>query len=459
MKRSCALFFLAGVALLAAPVATTRPVKDNLVEQIFKNIDPSSSPVDVQAILQEIADSHSKKYNCSISIAFKNATFTSEAAAGYIDFDKKTTTTTKDKFVWGSVTKMLTGAGILRHVDQGLFTLDSKIPPLVDPLLKAMADKNPHQNFTTLEELFGEEVNEVTIRDMLAMQSGIPDFDTAQPKGRYPTDSLRADLYAHPHHLYTPTQLMDVPWVRKGHLEKPPGPHGGVFRYSSTNFLILGLILAQAYGASSWETYPQINAIPENLRPAYSNIVFADTGAPSDHTPVHGYDETTYNNNTKHIDVSGVEGVFAGWTASDIIGSPADLAMFAYDLYGPEARIISADMVKEMIPTDPIYGLATFNLTWTTGRKGAAGSAYGHLGATYGYQSIVTYHPEFKFSLAIATNIETNYQSQPSDTLCFAFNNMMNIVQDKPLPTCVFNQSSYYGSSCQCKDAPRIQIE
>ncbi len=41
-------------------------------------------------------------------------------------------TTTADKFVWGSLTKMLTGMQILRQVAAGNVSVDSPIGPLVD---------------------------------------------------------------------------------------------------------------------------------------------------------------------------------------------------------------------------------------------------------------------------------------------------------------------------------------
>jgi len=49
------------------------------------------------------------------------------------------------------------------------------------------------------------------------------------------------------------------------------------------------------------------------------------------------------------------------------------------------------------------YGLATFNLTRMTPND----VAYGHLGATYGYQSVVVYIPSLTLSVAIGTNIES----------------------------------------------------
>ena len=48
------------------------------------------------------------------------------------------------------------------------------------------------------------------------------------------------------------------------------------------------------------------------------------------------------------------------------------------------------------------YGLATFNLTRLTPHD----VAYGHLGATYGYQSVVAYVPSLGMAFSIGTNIE-----------------------------------------------------
>lgn len=43
---------------------------------------------------------------------------------------------------------------------------------------------------------------------------------------------------------------------------------------------------------------------------------------------------------------------------------------------------------------------------------------YGHLGATYGYDSIFGYNPTLDLGIAIGTNIETPSQTQPSDAFC-----------------------------------------
>ena len=51
------------------------------------------------------------------------------------------------------------------------------------------------------------------------------------------------------------------------------------------------------------------------------------------------------------------------------------------------------------------YGLATFNLT----RYTPDDVAYGHLGSTYGYQSVVVYIPSLTLSIAVGTNLESHH--------------------------------------------------
>ena len=91
-------------------------------------------------------------------------------------------------------------------------------------------------------------------------------------------------------------------------------------------------------------------------------------------------------------------------------------------------------------------GLATFNLTRLTPHD----VAYGHLGATYGYQSIVVYVPSLELSIAIGTNIERDHQDQPQDVFCHVYNTAKAILQGQPVPTCTF-KSGYWNAGCDCK--------
>ena len=85
-------------------------------------------------------------------------------------------------------------------------------------------------------------------------------------------------------------------------------------------------------------------------------------------------------------DISNVDGVFAGWTASDLIGPPRDVAKLVYGIYGPNSPLLPIELQEFMFPKDneSFYGFATFNLTDISGLPKPEGITYGHLGATYG---------------------------------------------------------------------------
>jgi len=101
---------------------------------------------------------------------------------------------------------------------------------------------------------------------------------------------------------------------------------------------------------------------------------------------------------------------------------------------------------------ESFYGLASMNvgLLGITGCKGKLQIAYGHLGATYGYDSIYAYNPELDLSIAIATNIESETQTQPSDAFCHVFNRIKNFLLGEPVETCSYESYGYYGGVCNC---------
>ena len=102
-----------------------------------------------------------------------------------------------------------------------------------------------------------------------------------------------------------------------------------------------------------------------------------------------------------------------------------------------------------------------FNLTMAWGVSGAKASlskapgrgfnqAYGHLGATYGYQSSLIYFPAADVSLAVASNIETDNQVQPTDVACHAYHAVLAALYGWPEPTCTYTPNGYFGGTCDC---------
>jgi CubicO group peptidase (beta-lactamase class C family) len=344
----------------------------------------------------------------------------------------------------------------MKLVSQGAFTLDHTVGSLVDDVLGKMEKANPHQNFSRVEEVWGANIKTVTLRQLLRMTDGVPDFDTATPSSSEGMkDPLRAQLYKIPDHLDTPTELMSEPWVaHRWNNCKKWGKMGG-FCYSSTNFVLLGLVLAQHANVVDWKDLDQKAILPQYLQ---KEVVFAKDGTPVSYGSARGYDRTSYNmpagEHNDH-DNGDVKGVFAGWTASNLVASAAAMANLTWEIYGAYS-LAPKEYVDQMIPPKPsmlrpfsIYGLGTFNLGMETGQKGAYGEGYGHLGATYGYQSISGYFPALNISLAIATNIETDDQVQPSDAVCFVYNAVASAMLNQKI-TCTFEPRGYFGGTCTC---------
>jgi hypothetical protein len=103
------------------------------------------------------------------------------------------------------------------------------------------------------------------------------------------------------------------------------------------------MILAQHGDVESWDKLDQLSFMPEEVSKELSHTEFAIHGAPSAFTPIHGYDVTNYNGNTKHTphDNFNVDGVYSGWTASDLTAPTGDVASLIYEVYGPNERVVS----------------------------------------------------------------------------------------------------------------------
>jgi CubicO group peptidase (beta-lactamase class C family) len=242
--------------------------------------------------------------------------------------------------------------------------------------------------------------------------AGLPDFDTAKPNETdfsKSTDPFRATVYKNPTKDYKPYDLLKLPWVSTGKLDFAPGTDKA---YSSTNFLVLGLVLAAVAGPDgkgvAWDHFDQYAFRPEALVSQLLNhSVFAQRGAPDQFVKLSAYDRTSYNGHNASslpgIEVNKVHGVFGGWTASDIVAPVQDIADLAYDIYGEQSStslVTQAEVEMMTNKSQGFYGFATFLLSPFTGMptdvpagKVNYGTCWGHLGATYGWNSLVQYTP------------------------------------------------------------------
>eukprot|EP00929_Paragymnodinium_shiwhaense_P087667 TRINITY_DN4780_c0_g1_i2.p1 TRINITY_DN4780_c0_g1~~TRINITY_DN4780_c0_g1_i2.p1 ORF type:complete len:445 (-),score=70.57 TRINITY_DN4780_c0_g1_i2:423-1757(-) len=404
--------------------------------------------------IQTIIDEHKKEFNCSFSVAVKGP------ALGEVVTLASDDITTKSPFAWGSITKMWTGARIMQLVSQGVLKLHEPAHPYVDAQFEAMNKiKFPGMNFSKMRDLWGPESENVTIYNLLHMQSGIPDFDTANPNpyGK-DTDPFRATVYANPTQDFLEPKLMTVPWVATHNLTGHPGQG---FQYSSTNFGLLGMILSHHAGIADYRDFNQSSFMPDELAHVTPSIQWAQRGSPRDHGVVPGYDRTDYNGQdpkTGGVPVVDVHGVFSGWSASDFTAPPSAVAELGYALWGKSSLLMPSNVRDLMVPqplNETFYGLASMNvgLMGISGSSGEYHTVYGHLGATYGYDSLLGYNPKLDTAIAIATNIETQTQTQPSSAFCGVFNRVKNYLLKEPVQKCTFKASGYYGGKCSCSPA------
>ena len=91
----------------------------------------------------------------------------------------------------------------------------------------------------------------------------VPDYDTAKPWPRPPKDPFRSMVYAAPEREWDPKEILNLSWVATGRLETLlPGVRQ---MYSSTNFVLLGLLLAGLAKAPAWDALDQGSAAMDAL--------------------------------------------------------------------------------------------------------------------------------------------------------------------------------------------------
>lgn len=398
---------------------------------------------DLEAALSRVAEQMATKYNMSIAVAFHSPDAVFSVAAGYTDAGLGMGTRSRpahphDMYVWGSTTKMFTAPAVLQLVGRGIVSLTDPIAMHVDPLLVQL-------NGTRLADHFGHPINSVHVEHLLHMTSGIADYDD----GAFAEDQL-----THRAKAFGPVEILGK-YVRPSLLFAP----GQRQQYCSTNYILLGLILARyshRIGTPwSWQAYDQLTVIPAPLRNAFNESKFVVSGPCNKFTPVHGFMASYSTAAILPQDVWNVSCV-GGWTAGNYVGSVADVARFTYELYAKnDSRIVppalQAYLTNFSAPAAPgrkfkFYGMGTFSLDWSIGDA----EAYGHVGDTYGYQSQTTYFPGLGFVLAVATNVETASQAQPADATCIAYHEIAALMHGKEPPSCSFKVPFRFIGQCTC---------
>eukprot|EP00930_Biecheleria_cincta_P056433 TRINITY_DN42564_c0_g1_i1.p1 TRINITY_DN42564_c0_g1~~TRINITY_DN42564_c0_g1_i1.p1 ORF type:complete len:444 (-),score=52.62 TRINITY_DN42564_c0_g1_i1:39-1265(-) len=403
----------------------------------------------LKSALKRVADVMRDKYDMSVAAAFHTKELNFRVAAGFTDAGIGLGTRSRlaqpdDLYVWGSTTKMFTAPAVLQLIERNIIALADPISQHIDPILLQL-------NGTRLVQHFGPAIHGVQIQHLLHMTSGIQDYDGEQ---------FAKDQFANRTKAFGPIEIIGK-YVDPS-LEFPPGSKQN---YCSTNYILLGLVLATHYNVTGsawvWQSYPQQSVIPEALRAAFHDSKFALSQPCNEITPVHGFMESYSTAKLPKQDVWNVS-CLGGWTAGNYVGSVGDVARFTYELYSRSQPLIVSAASQALLTnfTAPgmggfkFYGMGTFNLAWSVGDA----DAYGHVGDTYGYQSQTTYFPSLDFALSVATNIETASQAQPADFTCLAFHELRAVLEGRPSPRCNFTVPHRFIGTCRCTSPEAVVV-
>ena len=107
----------------------------------------------LSARLEPLLAATAAKHNCSLSAALRFANGSRVSlAAGYTYPPHQVPAKVDDPYVWGSVTKLLTGVDLLDCVEQGLISLNDTVHPVIDEFFSAWHKQDPVRwNFTSME--------------------------------------------------------------------------------------------------------------------------------------------------------------------------------------------------------------------------------------------------------------------------------------------------------------------
>jgi D-alanyl-D-alanine carboxypeptidase len=259
----------------------------------------------------------------------------------------------------GSVTKTTTAVAILQLVDQGILSLNQTVREMDLEL----AAKFP-------------QIADITLERLLAMASGIPDY------ANDPQNSVLPIVLKDPQHYFTPNDLIAAGLA--GNISKP-----GDTGYSTTNYIILGEILAKKTNKSPEEA---VTDVYRALGMSESTLPAPEIFLPSPYTsgyfgkvegaaaPGYNYSEFTLVNQWTRTWARSGGGA---WSTLN------DLKTYASSAFGNtllskqmgEQRISKTSFLPESIAYGP-YGLGIF----------VRGDWIGHTGQLIGWESSVNFN-------------------------------------------------------------------
>jgi len=350
------------------------------------------------------------KLDVAIQIGWKSKNESFGVAAGKIANSSRKVTA-DDTFLYGSGTKSVTAAAVMRLADEKKISWSDKASKYIDPFMQ-------RNNGTTMERLFSKAVANATVLDVIRMAAGIPDFELPNSGGKR-ADPCDTEVLTHPDRVYPPYF-----WIRyasnttKGQPQCAPST---CTAYSSTSYEVAGLLLtALQHPEGDWTDLDMRTMAMPNPNSSYPSLTFMGGKAKhiSEALTVPGI---VTNHLWPQVPIFDQNPSILGWTCGNMVGATKDVAAWFYDLLDPDTanpKIVSDAARAEMMRLETLTagwakgylkygaGLMENKVSRTTKGPDDWGYSIGHEGQTFGFYSANGYIPKAKAGFSFAINTD-----------------------------------------------------
>lgn len=295
-------------------------------------------------------------------------------ASGYIDRGRSLPMTSETRVRIASISKVFTAVVVLQLAEEGKLDLDA-------PLATWYPDLVPR-------------AEQITVRRLLNHTTGLHDY--------LENRDFLALAYQRPDYTWLPAELAGYAGQR-GFLFKPGAP--GAWDYSSTNFVILGMVVEAVTG----------NTLAQEMRAR----IFEPLGLDATYfVPDEGVEGVYARGYRNASDVTAVSLSFAYATAN-IVATSGDVASFGEALFA--GRLLRPETMEQMLTflngygqynmPSLEYGLGVMRNRLPIGpdatgqaRPAAASTVLGHTGGFGGFRSVLWHAPDSGVTIALGEN-------------------------------------------------------
>ena len=286
--------------------------------------------------------------------------------SGVADVRSRQPVTRRTLFAPGSITKTIVSALVLKLAEQDVLSLDDRLARWVPDFPNA---------------------TRITIRQLLNHTAGTADF-VGMP-------AFERALQRSPDAVWTPERTLR-------YVPEPAGEPGAQWSYSSTDYILLGLVIERATGSTA------ARELHRRLLPRAS---YPRTRLQGDERPS-GPTATGYQDLDGDLRPEAFKGqpfipttaeATSAWTAGGLAASAGDLAralngILAGNLLSDESRRAMTTWVEAGDPPEYGLGLARDELEGE--------EAWGHTGDFTGFHADAWYFPESGVTLVALTNLQ-----------------------------------------------------